>query len=261
VHVHVQQVQPLMDQLQRAPSAHSITVEKLEQYTLMLGSIWAGWWRYKGARRLRKLRFEADRRAQSALDKVVEQFIRLASPNPADRRKVVVSFGAAHKDPSWRHRRGFVRGPTAKVKKLLSTRVPVVETDEFCSTKLCPQCGHVLQHPRHRNSKKTGLNRGVSYCPNREHHFMVNRDTQAAYKIGFLFMARVMQLELGPFNKETYYAKKIGEKKFSNESWWPAAREGEKRMVDLFEYRRLPVNGGAVRSRFICKLWDQPPQH
>ena len=73
----------------------------------------------------------------------------------------------------------------------LSKQLPVIECSEFRTSKLCLDCG--------REAKL--FNYGVTYCQERAHHRMANRDVVAAKKIGARYLAQKKGLDLGPWDR------------------------------------------------------------
>jgi hypothetical protein len=88
-----------------------------------------------------------------------------------------------------RLRGGGAKGPVLEIKKRLSEQMPVIEVSEFRTSKLCLVCGRPAKF----------FNYGVTYCTERDHHRMVNRDVAAAKKIGALYLAKKKGLNLGPW--------------------------------------------------------------
>ncbi len=88
-----------------------------------------------------------------------------------------------------RLRGGGVKGPVLEIKKRLSEQMPVIEVSEFRTSKLCLDCGRVA---------KT-FNYGVTFCTDRNHQRMANRDVAAARKIGALYLAKKKEWDLGPW--------------------------------------------------------------
>ena len=106
---------------------------------------------------------------------------------------------------------GGVKGPVVKLRRLLSKRFPLIYVSEFRTSKCCFHCGKVLRHPNLRPPKKPpedeattseeakeeakgSKNRvmhGVSYCTETDHHSMLNRDVDAARKIGYRFLCQL----------------------------------------------------------------------
>ena len=82
-----------------------------------------------------------------------------------------------------------VKGPVLEIKRQLSEQMTVIECSEFCTSKLCLDCG--------REAKL--YNYGVTYCSERGHHRMANRDVAAARKIGARYLATKKGLNLGPW--------------------------------------------------------------
>ena len=78
-----------------------------------------------------------------------------------------------------------------EIKKRLSKQLPVIECSEFRTSKLCLDCGRVAKLYRY----------GVTYCTDRDHHRMANRDVAAARKIGARYLAAKKGLDLGPWSR------------------------------------------------------------
>ena len=97
------------------------------------------------------------------------------------------------------------------IKRLLSKHFPVITVSEFRTTKCCLHCGKVLYHPKScekyigRDGKvHQKVNNSVSYCKETDHHWFVNRDDDAARKIGYLFLMRLSGLagpQLGAWSR------------------------------------------------------------
>ena len=97
---------------------------------------------------------------------------------------------------------GGVKGPVVKLRSLLSKRFPLIHVSEFRTSTCCFHCGKVLCHPKLRPPKepKDGAKRsknrvmhGVSYCTETDHHSMLNRDVDAARKIGYRFLCQLSE--------------------------------------------------------------------
>ena len=82
-----------------------------------------------------------------------------------------------------------VKGPVLEIKKRLSEQMPVIEASEFRTSKLCLDCGRVAKF----------FNHSVTFCTDRNHHRMANRDVAAARKIGALYLAKKKGWDLGPW--------------------------------------------------------------
>ena len=90
-------------------------------------------------------------------------------------------------------RSGGFKGPVLQLRRLLCRRLPLISVNEFRTSKLCFQCGKTLQHPC------GGKMHSVSYCTETDHHCMINRDTDAARKIGCRFFTQLLRKDLGPW--------------------------------------------------------------
>ena len=120
-----------------------------------------------------------------------------------------------------------MKGPVKEFTKRLAKKYRVILVNEFCtSLKLWISCRAVLQHPKHPKHEKKkkkkgekekilgGRQYGVSYCDKKqciEAHRMINRDIDAAFKIGARFLA-----QLGPFGRDV--------KANDIECWFPFPR-------------------------------------
>ena len=67
----------------------------------------------------------------------------------------------------------------------------MIECSEFRTSKLCLDCGRVAKF----------YNYGVTYCQERAHHRMANRDVVAAKKIGARYLAKKKGLNFGPWDQ------------------------------------------------------------
>ena len=91
-----------------------------------------------------------------------------------------------------RLRGGGVKGSKLETKKRPSEeQMTVIGCSEFCILKLCLDCGRVAKFYRH----------GVTYCSQRDHHRMPNRDVAAERKIGARHLTMKKGLNLGPWNR------------------------------------------------------------
>jgi transposase len=85
-----------------------------------------------------------------------------------------------------------------KFKQALAKKVPVVVVDEYRTTKLCRECGSVLEHPKF-TCYKGALSRCLSQsCPSYKQ--LKNRDQDAAAKIGVRFARQLRGLSLGSWD-------------------------------------------------------------
>jgi hypothetical protein len=127
----------------------------------------------------------------------------------------------------------------------------VVEVDEFATSALCSLCGYALSHPKH---PERGQIHGVSFCSNRScTHFMVNRDTDAAFKIAYVWMARALGYDLGPFSRANYV--KGRHRGIDPATLWADPPPGTHSMRELYECRSVVTpNGKEIAHRIICTL-------
>ena len=70
---------------------------------------------------------------------------------------------------------------------------PVLDVlSEFRTSKCCLECGRAAKF----------FNHSVTFCTDRNHHRMANRDVAAAKKIGALYLAMKKELDLGPWSQD-----------------------------------------------------------
>ena len=148
-----------------------------------LGRVWDRCWAYHIRKKLRRIKFYAWRRRESWMVKLVSRIKAYARGEP-------VLFGnGADSGLFGRLRGGGTKGPVLEIKKRLSEQMPVIEVSEFRTSKLCLVCGRPAKF----------FNHSVTYCTERDHHRMANRDVAAAKKIGALYLAKKKGLNLGPW--------------------------------------------------------------
>jgi transposase len=173
----------VMETLTNAPSKKSVL--RYSEYLRALGSVWNRSWAYHARRKLQRIKFYAWRRREAWMTKLVSRIKQYAEGGP-------VLFGnGADSGLFGRLRGGGAKGPVLEIKKRLSEQMPVIEVSEFRTSKLCLICGRVA---------KT-FNHSVTYCTERDHHRMANRDVAAAKKIGALYLAKKKGLNLGPWSR------------------------------------------------------------
>jgi hypothetical protein len=171
----------VMETLTNAPSKKSVL--RYDEYLSAIGEVWNHSWHWHRRLTLRRIKFYAWRRREAWMTKLVSRVKEYAGGGP-------VLFGdGANNGLFGRLRGGGVKGPVLEIKKRLSEQMPVIEVSEFRTSKLCLDCGRVA---------KT-FNYSVTYCTDRNHHRMANRDVAAARKIGALYLAKKKEWDLGPW--------------------------------------------------------------
>ena len=169
--------------LKDAPSSKSVL--RYSEYVKALGSVWKSSWAYHIRPKLRCIKFYARRKRESWMVKLVNRVKAYAEGSP-------ILFGdGANSGLFGRVRGAGVKGPVLEIKERLSKQLPVIECSEFRTSKLCLDCG--------REAKL--FNYGVTYCQERAHHRMANRDVVAAKKIGARYLAMKKGLNLGPWDQ------------------------------------------------------------
>ena len=87
------------------------------------------------------------------------------------------------------------RAPTITVSPSSATEKPKCAlaslSDATGTSKCCLECGRAAKF----------FNYGVTYCTERDHHRMANRDVAAARKIGARYLATKKELDLGPWSR------------------------------------------------------------
>ena len=168
---------------------------------------WVDRWREAARPTLLRRKFARKRRMASYMDGVAGQVRRKFGPD------VVLLMGNAASGPG-----GFGRvhggGPKPPIKALthaLARHFPVVLCCEYHTSAACRICGRAVRHPpKKRRNKRTGKmetikDLRVSYCNQRDHHFRVDRDGDAALKIMARFLASLTGksgADLGPWDAE-----------------------------------------------------------
>ena len=166
--------------LPRHPKKKSVL--RYSEYLTALGRVWHRCWTYHVRPKLRRIKFYAWRRREAWIVKLVSRFKGYAEGSP-------VLFGdGANSGLFGRVRGAGVKGPVLEIKKRLSEQMPVIECSEFRTSKCCLECGRAAKF----------FNYGVSYCTERNHHRMANRDVVAARKLGARYLAKKNDMDLGP---------------------------------------------------------------
>ena len=128
---------------------------------------------------------QAWRRREAWMTKLVSRIKEYAGGGP-------VLFGdGANSGLFGRVRGAGVKGPVLEIKKRLSEQMPIIECSEFRTSKLCLDCGRVAKNFY-----------GVTYCTQRDHQRMANRDV-AAKKIGARYLAAKQRLSAGLDHPQT----------------------------------------------------------
>ena len=174
----------VMEILTNAPSRKSVL--QYSEYLTSLGRVWHRSWAYHVRPKLRRIKFYAWRRREAWMTKLVSRM-----KNYCGEGSPVLFGDGANSGLFGRVRGAGVKGPVLEIKKRLSEQMPVIECSEFRTSKLCLDCGREAKDYRY----------GVTYCSQRDHHRMANRDVAAAKKIGARYLAEKKGLNLGPWSR------------------------------------------------------------
>ena len=178
--------------LTEVPHVRSVMLDRIEAHLQVLRIYWDQIWQIESQRKIRRVKFSQWIRQQKFTDKVLARFEKVCETQHA--KKTIVLFGQGGTRGFGFVRGGGVKGPVVKLRRLLSKRVPVIGVNEFRTSKCCLKCGKVLKHPQ------KGQMTAVSYCSETDHHCMLDRDVDAAQKIGYRFLC---QLETGLSDAKT----------------------------------------------------------
>ncbi len=185
---------PLQQNVQATPFCRSSDSVKFMAYIKTLGQHWKETWNIAAEKKFRWGRFEAFKRSQRFMDRWVEASRQLA------KGKIILMGNAANKSGGFgKVRGGGIKGPVKKFTKLLSRQTPVIIASEFRTSKCCFACARELLHPKGfiRKSKSSELVEsklnGISYCRETGHHMFLSRDKDAARKIGYRFLCRLVR--------------------------------------------------------------------
>ena len=170
--------------LSAAPSQKSVL--RYDEYLTALGTVWKRCWAYHVRPTLRRIQFYAWRRREAWMTKLVSRVKEYAGGGP------IIFGNGANSGLFGRVRGAGVKGPVLEIKKRLSEQMPVIEASEFRTSKLCLDCGRVARL----------YNYGVTFCSQRDHQRMANRDVAAAKKIGARYLAMKKGLNLGPWSQD-----------------------------------------------------------
>jgi len=196
-HQHLWFVQ---EALNDAPSLTSVSLKDMEAYLFVVYNCWDSIWGYRSKTRLLRLEYRRWIQRQQFCDRFVQKAYDVATDK--GKRKAALIFGnGADRGGFMKVKGGGVKGPVLKLKRLLAKKLPVICADAFRTTKLCLHCGQELKHPPRKRPQK-GEIYGVSYCTETDHHRMVNRDVDAAQKIGYRFLAQLKGRDIGPWARE-----------------------------------------------------------
>jgi len=191
----------------RCPLLHqkSVLTNNLDAYMSCVNLNWKNFWPLcndgkpqKGKRRVR-LRRKMKRR--NFMNKTMNRLKNTLETGK--NKKTVILFGRGGESGGFKNRGGGIKGPVLELKRRMAQEFPVICCSEFRTSKLCYECGKTLSHPRRYNQKSNhhDLVNGVSFCSNTDHkHSVLNRDVDAAKKIGLRFMMQLHKKDIGPWS-------------------------------------------------------------
>ena len=226
---YAETVQPHFDAV---PYIKSVNLDHIKSYLQVLGQFWLCVWQFESGKKLRRIGFTRWIRQQEFIDKTLAKLDQVCQTDLT--KKTIVLFGMGGSSGFGHVRGGGVKGPVVKLRRLLSKRQPVIGVDEFRTSKCCLQCGKVLKHPR------KGKMTAVSYCSETDHHCFMDRDVDAARKIGYRFLCQLQHgkndvTTLGSWSRE--YEKKDLEKGLGCSPLYPF-------LINKFPRDRLPATLG-----------------
>lgn len=187
--IYSERMSDVKSQLDSAPYRNYVSIDKMTLYLKAIGSVWTKSWKFYSSHNFRFRKFKAWQNRQRFIDKFLSK---ICAVN--DRPKIVLFGNGCEGGRFNKLKSGGFKGPVLKLRSLISKRLPVISVSEFRTSKHCLCCGRNAKHPL------SGSMHGVSYCPDTEHCRMLNRDVDAAQKIGYRFLARLMGMEIGPWN-------------------------------------------------------------
>jgi hypothetical protein len=177
----------------KVPYSKSTNMNRISLYLQCLRLHWNQIWLYYSHKKIRQWKFQVWKKRQSFLDTFLTQDIIKGTSD----KKTILLFGAGGAGGQFmKLRSGGFKGPVLGLKRLLAKKYPVITVSEFRTSNRCLDCGTTLLHPNH------GKMHGVSFCSETNHHSMLNRDVDAAKKIGYRFFARLFDKPLGPWGQD-----------------------------------------------------------
>jgi hypothetical protein len=177
------------------PYKKSVLLKRMDQYLEVIRLLWNKIWIFESHKKIRRMKFTQWINQQKFQDKVLQK-IEKSCKVPG--KQTVLLFGKAGSSGFGHIKGGGVKGPIVRLRRLLAKRFPVIHVDEFRTSMCCWECGKALKHPK---DSLRGRLHGVSYCVETDHHRMLNRDTDAARKIGYRFLQQLRgNQNLGPWD-------------------------------------------------------------
>ena len=169
----------------------SVSLSRLNVYMGCIRQAWPQKWPL--SKKTRRWEFFRWIKRQSFLDKTVA---RMEKEFKVVDKPTILLFGNAGQHGGFgKIKGGGIKGPVLTLKRLLAQKFPLINVSEFRTSKLCSECGRSLLHPKNNSIQ------GVSFCSHTNHHHMMNRDRDAARKIGYRFLCQLKGLSLGPFDR------------------------------------------------------------
>jgi hypothetical protein len=180
--------------LNTVPYAKTTLYNRLLEYVSVLGSCWNEIWEFWSTNSIQRIRLEQQSKQRSCLDKLIQKFERLDSEKKKKKKTVILFGNAANGGRFMKVKNAGFKGPVLKIRRLLAKKFIVLSVSECCTSKKCLDCTKDVCHPNQ------GSCFGVSFCSDRiSRHRMLNRDLDAAEKIGYRFLSQLFRYDLGPF--------------------------------------------------------------
>jgi hypothetical protein len=175
------------------PYRKSVIPARMIQYLEAVRLHWNKIWQFQSRKKVRRMKFTQWIHQQKFNEKVIQKIEKTCQ---VPGKQTVFLFGKGGSSGFGKLKGGGVKGPVVRLRRLLARRFAVIHVDEFRTSKCCWECGKVLCHPNR------GRMHGVSYCTETDHHRMLNRDTDAARKIGYRFLQQLRgNKNLGPWDR------------------------------------------------------------
>lgn len=185
------------------PFQKSVLLDSLKVLVSTVKSQWKELWPLQQNGQLQKAkrrrRFRKKNKHRQFMDATIKN---IKEKITTEGKTSVILFGNGGQSGGFKCRGGGIKGPVLGLKRRLAQEFPVICCSEFRTSKLCSECGQVLDHPKRWNAAtvfRTSVN-GVSFCHNTDHkHRTLNRDADAARKIGYRFLMQLFKQDIGPW--------------------------------------------------------------
>lgn len=223
------------------PYCHSIEKQEYQKYIHIIGKNINKLENYYSSNNILEMKARRDANRRRVMSKFIQYQVLEAKKIEKERgKKTIILFGNGNgKNQFGKMKNGKSKGPVMEIRNELSKYFPVIMVSEYCTSKLCIECGKTLIHPKHkrRRLKKKkdikdeknperfqGENISISYCPDcdvllqatqrrkksrvknnstggKKRFRFLDRDLDACTKIGNLFIGNFLGLEIGKWKR------------------------------------------------------------